>query len=101
MVFNHFHSVLPLHYIRKSEKLVAFYHPAPSFPVHILLIPTKAIAGIEAINVHDIEWLTDLYLCVQSIVDELNLAEKGYRLVVNGGNYQDIPQLHFHLISEG
>jgi diadenosine tetraphosphate (Ap4A) HIT family hydrolase len=35
---------------------------------------------------------------VQSLVTEFQLS--AYRLVVNGGEYQDFPQLHFHLISE-
>jgi diadenosine tetraphosphate (Ap4A) HIT family hydrolase len=33
-------------------------------------------------------------------VSELELERAGYRLVVNGGKYQDVAQLHFHLISE-
>lgn len=28
-------------------------------------------------------------------------TDGGYRLIVNGGAYQDVPQLHFHLISDG
>ena len=28
------------------------------------------------------------------------IPKKGYRLIVNGGEYQDFPHLHFHLISE-
>jgi diadenosine tetraphosphate (Ap4A) HIT family hydrolase len=35
---------------------------------------------------------------VQSLVDEFQLT--AYRLIVNGGEYQDFPQLHFHLIAE-
>ncbi len=101
MLFNRFPADLPLKYIRQSEKLVVFYHPAPSYPLHILLVPKKKISGIEAIGAEDNEWLVELYQCVQCIVDEFNLAERGYRLVVNGGKYQEIPQLHFHLISEG
>lgn len=33
------------------------------------------------------------------LVRELGLEEKGYRLVIYGGPNQDIPQLHFHLVS--
>ena len=46
----------------------------------------------------DTDFLTDLYSTVQSLVEEFHL--KAYRLIVNGGEYQDFPQLHFHLISE-
>jgi diadenosine tetraphosphate (Ap4A) HIT family hydrolase len=35
---------------------------------------------------------------VQSLVAEYNLP--AYRLLVNGGEYQEFPHLHFHLISE-
>jgi diadenosine tetraphosphate (Ap4A) HIT family hydrolase len=31
-------------------------------------------------------------------VHEFNLP--AYRLLVNGGEFQDVPQLHFHLIAE-
>jgi len=31
-------------------------------------------------------------------VDEFHL--QAYRLIVNGGKYQDFPHLHFHLISD-
>jgi diadenosine tetraphosphate (Ap4A) HIT family hydrolase len=31
-------------------------------------------------------------------VDEFQLP--AYRLIVNGGEFQDFPQLHFHLISD-
>jgi hypothetical protein len=31
-------------------------------------------------------------------VDEFQLP--AYRLIVNGGEYQEFPQLHFHLVSE-
>jgi diadenosine tetraphosphate (Ap4A) HIT family hydrolase len=36
---------------------------------------------------------------VQNLVEMLELQEQGFRLVVNGGHYQEFPQLHFHLIS--
>ena len=34
----------------------------------------------------------------QSLVDEFKLP--AYRLIVNGGEFQDFPQLHFHLIAD-
>ena len=46
----------------------------------------------------DTAFLTDLYTTVQNLVDEFQLP--AYRLIVNGGEVQDFPQLHFHLISE-
>jgi diadenosine tetraphosphate (Ap4A) HIT family hydrolase len=28
------------------------------------------------------------------------LEQTGYRLIANGGAFQDVPHLHFHLIAE-
>jgi histidine triad (HIT) family protein len=91
---------LPVQYLRQTDKLLAFNHPRPAYPVHILLVPKRAISNIKELSEADSQLLIDVFACVKSLVDELGLEERGYRLVVNGGLYQDIPQLHFHLISE-
>jgi diadenosine tetraphosphate (Ap4A) HIT family hydrolase len=41
----------------------------------------------------------DLLSCVSRLVVSFNLGKPGYRLIVNGGGYQDVPELHFHLVS--
>jgi hypothetical protein len=33
-------------------------------------------------------------------VQDFNLAQRGYRLISNGGTYQSFPIWHWHLISE-
>jgi diadenosine tetraphosphate (Ap4A) HIT family hydrolase len=61
-------------------------------------VPKKAVASLKELNVQDTAFFTELYSTVQSLVDEFHLS--AYRLIVNGGEYQDFPQLHFHLVSE-
>ena len=58
----------------------------------------KSVASLKDFDSTDTTFLSDLYSTVQSLVDEFHLA--AYRLIVNGGEYQDFPQLHFHLVSE-
>jgi len=41
-----------------------------------------------------------MFATVKCLVKEFELDDGGYRLIVNGGAYQDFPQLHFHLISD-
>ena len=89
---------LPLQRLRETDTLLAFYHPKPSYPYHVLLVPKKAIASLKEIDPRDAAFLSDLYATVQSLVEEFQLS--AYRLIVNGGDYQDFPQLHFHLISD-
>jgi histidine triad (HIT) family protein len=100
-VFGHMSFLLPVKRLRETERLVAFYHPRPAYPVHILIVPKKGIAELTALTTADGPFLLELVEAVRELVIELALDGPGYRLIANGGGYQDIPQLHFHLVSGG
>jgi histidine triad (HIT) family protein len=89
---------IPVKRLRETDTLMAFHHPKPSYSFHVLLVPKKAVASLKEFDSKDSAFLTDLYSTVQSLVDEFHLS--AYRLIVNGGGYQDFPQLHFHLVSD-
>ena len=99
-VFAHMSFAIPVQRLRETSTLMAFQHPKPIYPVHILIVPKKAIASMMAITPADAPFLTDVFQTVQSLVAEYQLEARGYRLICNGGPNQDVPQLHFHLISE-
>lgn len=90
---------IPVQRLRETRNLIAFYHPQPTYQVHILLVPKKALASLSELNSADAPFLVDLFQTVQDLVKELGLESGGYRLIVNGGQVQDVPQLHFHLVS--
>jgi len=91
---------LPVHRLRESATLLAFHHPQPSYPVHILLVPKKALASLAALTPADAPFMLDPFATAQSLVAEFGLEQAGYRLIANGGPNQSVPQLHFHLISD-
>jgi len=97
-VFEYMSFAIPVKRLRETETLMAFHHPKPSYTFHVLLVPKKAVASLREFDSKDSAFLADLYSTVQSLVDEFHLS--AYRLIVNGGGYQDFPQLHFHLISD-
>jgi histidine triad (HIT) family protein len=96
-VFAHMSFAIPVKRLRETEALLAFYHPKPSYRFHVLLVPKKSIASLAHLTPADAAFLTDVALAAQSIVHEFRLD--AYRLICNGGAYQDVPQLHFHLVS--
>ena len=97
-IFAHMSFAIPVKKLRETETLMAFYHPKPAYPFHVLLVPKRAVKSLMEFDSTDSAFLTDLYSTVQSLVKEFHLT--AYRLIVNGGEHQDFPQLHFHLISE-
>ena len=46
------------------------------------------------------ELFIDLIEIVKDLIKEYKLEDKGYRLITNGGKYQEIKYLHFHLVSD-
>lgn len=96
-MFEHMNFAIPVKRLRETETLMAFRHPQPAYPFHVLLVPKKSVASLADLDPADTTFLTDLYASVQSLVQEYQLP--AYRLIVNGGEFQDFPQLHFHLIS--
>jgi len=88
---------IPVQRLRETKTLLAFYHPKPDHPFHVLIVPKKAVSKLMDLDSSDTAFLTDLFSTVQSLVQEFHLP--AYRLIVNGGEYQNVPQLHFHLIS--
>jgi histidine triad (HIT) family protein len=96
-IFAHMSFIIPAKRLRKTDTLLAFHHPKPSHPFHVILVPKKAIRSFGDLEPAD-AFLADLVRTVQSLVTEYHLT--AYRLIVNGGEYQDFPQLHFHLVSE-
>ena len=90
---------LPVTRLRQTDTLLAFFHPQPSYPYHVILVPRKRIQSLAELDSRqEAAFLTDLFATVQSLVAEYRLP--AYRLIVNGGEYQEFPQLHFHLISD-
>ena len=91
---------IPVHRLRETKTLIAFYHPKASYATHILIVPKRNISHLGELSAADSDFMVDLFQTVQSLIAELNLDARGYRLITNGGKYQDVPHLHFHLIAD-
>lgn len=99
IIFSKMSFLIPAKRLRETKHLLAFYHPKPSYPVHILLMPKLNLPDFQSLDANS-RFMIDLIEITQSLIKELGLADQGYRLIVNGGKYQDFPHLHFHLISD-
>ncbi len=90
-------SFLMVDRLRETPNLLAFHHPHPSYPFHVILVPRREIASFVDLD-PAAPFLADLVMVVHLLVEEYHLP--AYRLIVNGGEYQEFPYLHFHLISD-
>ncbi|MBM3145787.1 MAG: HIT domain-containing protein [Chloroflexi bacterium] len=99
-LFTHMSSFLPMKRVYESDSVLAFHHPRPSYPVHFLLVAKKAIPGVADLEPADGGLLLEIMKIAQGFAGQNEPTESGYRLILNAGAYQDVPQLHFHLIME-
>ena len=99
-VFQSMSFLIPVERLRETPSLLAFHHPQPSYPLHILIVPRRGYRSLLDLDPGDVAFQRDLVETVQSLVREFHLDDSGYRLLVNGGAYQDVQVLHYHLFSE-
>lgn len=90
---------IPAKLIHEDEFCVAFHDIAPQAPVHVLIVPRKAVARIAEAGAEDQALLGHLLLVAQKVAKQLTLA-KGFRLVINNGpdGGESVPHLHVHLL---
>lgn len=91
---------IPTELIYQDEQVVAFNDLHPQAPHHILIIPRKHIATLNDITEEDTELLGHLFQTAKHIAKNLNIAESGYRVVMNcnKGAGQAVYHIHLHLL---
>jgi len=82
----------------ENDQVLAFNDINPQAPVHILLIPKQHISTLNELENNHLAG--ELLMTISTIAKQQNLAEQGYRTVVNcnskGG--QEVYHLHLHLL---
>ena len=84
----------------ESEDILAFNDIHPIAPVHVLIIPKRHIENINKLEENDAEMMGRMILVAKQIALELDIAEKGYKLLFRVGHDggQEVPHIHLHLI---
>jgi len=91
---------IPADIVYEDELCLAFRDVNPQAPVHILLIPKKAIPRLIDAGDDDQSLLGHLYLTANKIAREEGI-EDAFRLVVNNGEAvgQSVFHLHIHILA--
>ena len=84
----------------EDEHCVVIHDIHPQAPVHLLVIPRKAIPRMAEATASDQALLGHLLLTAAAVAKKLNLVG-GYRLVINSGRLggESVPHLHVHLLA--
>jgi len=90
---------IPAKIVFEDDQCLAFHDVAPQAPAHVLVIPKKPIASLDALADQDAELVAHMWVVIRDLAKKLNL-DRGYRVVVNCGRDggQSVDHLHFHLL---
>lgn len=91
---------IPADLVHEDEDLVAFRDIDPRAPVHVLVIPRRHVATPNDLRAEHTDLLGRMHLAAVKIARDLDVADSGYRLVMNcleeGG--QSVFHIHMHLL---
>jgi histidine triad (HIT) family protein len=91
---------IPATIVFEDDLCVAFRDISPQAPLHILIVPRKALPRIGLAEACDESLLGHLLLIAAEVAHREGVAETGYRLVINHGRDggEAVPHLHVHLL---
>lgn len=92
--------LIPVRRLFEDKTVIAFPHPVAFWETHYLIVPKRRIPSFASLDLNDGE-TSALILKIMEAAQTLGRENKldRYAILVNGGAYQDVPQLHFHLAS--
>jgi histidine triad (HIT) family protein len=91
---------IPAKIIHQDEFVVAFEDINPQAPHHKIIIPRKHIATLNDLKEEDANLVGKMMLSATSLAKSLNIADPGYRVLMNcnAGGGQTVFHIHMHLL---
>jgi len=91
---------IPSKIVYEDEHVLAFEDINPQAPVHILVVPRKHISTSLEITNDDNELVGLMFQAANRIAREKNIADRGFRLVMNCNREsgQTVFHIHVHLL---
>jgi histidine triad (HIT) family protein len=91
---------IPADIVFEADDFLAFRDVHPQAPVHILIVPKRALARIADAGAEDAALLGRMLVAAPVIARQVGVGDTGFRLVINNGRDagESVPHLHIHLL---
>jgi histidine triad (HIT) family protein len=92
---------IPAKIIWEDDDAIAFNDVNPQAPVHVLIVPKRALPRLADATDNDCALLGKLLLVARDLAKKLDVSS-GYRVVINSGPDagESVPHLHVHLLGK-
>ncbi|MGB5843230.1 MAG: histidine triad nucleotide-binding protein [Anaerolineales bacterium] len=84
----------------QDDLVVAFLDIHSAAPIHILIVPREHIASIDHLTNDHADLIGHMFIVARQLAKANDIAESGYRLIINSGPdaNQTVFHLHLHLL---
>jgi len=91
---------IPADVLFQNDEVMVFRDIHPEAPIHYLVIPKKHIASVNDIDAGNGATVSSVFQAIAQAARTLNLADSGYRVIVNTNRDagQEVFHLHFHIL---
>ena len=91
---------IPAKVIYRDDLVVAFEDINPQAPHHALIVPQKHIATLNDLHGENNELIGHMVQTAAMLAKQLNIADDGYRVVMNcnEGAGQSVFHIHLHML---
>ena len=91
---------VPATVVYEDDDAVAFRDLNPQAPTHVLVIPRRHIASIDAMSDGDEAMIGRVFAAAKAVAQQEGIDASGYRLVTNIGDDggQTVGHLHVHVL---
>lgn len=93
---------IPADIVWEDDDVLAFRDVSPQAPVHVLIVPKRALPRLADATPADEALLGRLLLASRAVAEKLDLLTSGYRVVINSGPDagESVPHLHLHVLGK-
>ncbi|OGM23186.1 hypothetical protein A2961_03580 [Candidatus Woesebacteria bacterium RIFCSPLOWO2_01_FULL_39_21] len=79
----------------EDKDVLVFQNIKPAAETHLLIVPKKHKSSFMDLSGSDI---SSMFEVAQKLIKDKKLSD-GYKLVFNGGKFQFVPHIHWHLLA--
>lgn len=85
---------IPRNLVYEDSNVVVFNSYKPAAEFHLLIVPKKHISNFMELD----DTILSMTHVAQKIITDKNISG-GYKMIFNGGKYQEVPHVHWHLLA--
>ncbi|MFF3697262.1 HIT family protein [Streptomyces sp. NPDC002221] len=92
---------VPIEKVAETDRVLAFHHTKPSYPVHIVVIPKVHVPSLTDLGDAGEGLLHEVLSVVRGVAARVEREHGSCSVTTNLGLYQESKHLHWHVTHRG